>query len=95
MKVISAFVLSVLISHTQSRAVCDSNAAMQCFNRRFIDYAKASANSSGRREDCNNWNSILQLDCFKNCPRVNLKDAIGEKVSKNLTQSGIYYVGLD
>ena len=84
MKVISAFVLSVLISHTQSRSVCDIKKAMHCFNRKFMAYAKANANASGRAEACDNWNSILQLDCFKNCPRVNLKAAIGEKVSKNI-----------
>ena len=79
MKVALALVLSLLISHTQ--AVCDLFEARKCFGRNYIAYVKS--NAKGRGEACKNWNSFVRSDCFENCPWLNMKDAIGEKVSKN------------
>ena len=83
MKVALALVLSLLISYTQSRAVCDLFEAKKCFDRKFTAYTNANAYASGRGEACKNWYRFLRSDCFENCPWLNMEDAIGEKVSEN------------
>ena len=74
MKLVLAFVLSGIISFAQ--AGCDLNEAKACIEPQLTAFVDSYENRT-RGEYCELWNSLLESDCYKNCPEV-LRDVIVE-----------------
>ena len=75
MKLVLAFVLPGIISYAQ--AGCDLNEVKACIEPQLNAFVDDFANYT-RSEHCEVWNSLLESDCNKNCPEVNLRDVIAQ-----------------
>ena len=78
MKLVLAFVLPGIISYAQ--AGCDLNEVIACIEPQATAFLDDLANYT-RSKGCELWNSLLESDCFKNCPEEP-RDVIAQTVSK-------------